>query len=280
MFKPKSVPHYFGTKNWHKAKGVAKWIHSIVPYERETSYVEPYAGMCAILVNRPRCTIEIASDLNGRITNWWKAVRDCPDEMLYRIMWTPHSESLHNESFETIDEGDPLERAVKFYTVIRGSRLFADGHAGHVFRVGVTPNKSHRFPLDNAFKADLHWIADRLQGVQLLDRPAIDILRRMENVDKAVIYCDPPYASATTSAYGVCEIDKEATLETLRKQKGRVVISGYGEEWDELGWQKHTHESLTTLNPKLHPKRTEVLWTNFEAGSQLYMLGDYDDEAL
>lgn len=83
-------------------------------------------------------------------------------------------------------------------------------------------------------------------------------------------YVDPPYANTvgTAGAYAH-DVDRGALGEVLRVQRGRVAISGYGDEWDHLGWERHERRTNTSLGD-LHANtpRVEALWTNFRPTSQ------------
>lgn len=58
----------------------------------------------------------------------------------------------------------------------------------------------------------------------------------------------------------------------LRECVGRVAISGYGEEWDGLGWHRQEKRTMrgiyrgTEIGSTYSP-RTEVLWTNYDVGA-------------
>ena len=63
-------------------------------------------------------------------------------------------------------------------------------------------------------------------------------------------------------------------METLLRQQGKVAISGYGEEWDCLEWQRYEKKDVhVPIEGGEHKGRTEVLWCNYDAaehGSAYY----------
>ena len=109
-------------------------------------------------------------------------------------------------------------------------------------------------------------IADRFSSVQLENKDGVDLMEWLADTPSAVVYCDPPYRSATTSPYqyGVGDIDR--MTEVMKAQKGRVAVSGYGEEWDHLKWQRHERKSSIKTNGanQISEDRIEVLWTNYD----------------
>ena len=230
------------------------------------TYAETHAGMIGILLKRGPAGIEIVTDLNPRIRNFWLTVRDRGDELAEKLAWTPYSEVLYHDAIDTIDEGDELQRAIKLAIVLSMSFMHGDGTKGSFVRhwktngVAITRNAWNRIPELQA----------RVQGVEILGIRAVDLLRRQADNPQAVIYVDPPYRTADTSHYGVVQHDYEEMLEALQAQKGQVAVSGYRDEWDELGWQRLERTAALHAGGRgeRSGKRTEVLWINYEPPRQ------------
>ncbi len=81
--------------------------------------------------------------------------------------------------------------------------------------------------------------------MQLECRDACDLLDRVKDYDYTVIYADPPYPTANTSAYSVRGVDWERLADLLMAQRGAVGVSGYGDEWDMLGWRRVERPGLS-----------------------------------
>lgn len=261
-------PRYYGKKSIDTHVG--RWVLSMLPVDIDGLYCEPYAGMLGVLINRPKSAIEIANDLHGRVTNWWKVVRDYTDEFLHRLTFTPWSESFLMECNKLIDEGSEVDRALRYFVLVAFSRNHSDrrGKAHFALSVnslGSSPRHTERM------MAGIHDLADRIRNVQFLNRPAVDILRRLESTKHAVIYCDPPYINARTDTYHVVQHDFEETIDTLKRQKGRVAISGYDDQWDELDWERHELAVKSFMANDIDEERknrVEVLWTNYKPEKQ------------
>lgn len=108
--------------------------------------------------------------------------------------------------------------------------------------------------------------AERLRGVQIENRPALELIDRF-NFPNVLIYADPPYLLNTR--YGKqyrCEMtdaDHRDLLDALKAHRGPVLLSGYESSLyrDALkGWYTDTAETITQTSAK----RREVLWMNFE----------------
>ena len=250
---------------------VGKWIRSLLPPDRSVTYVEPYAGMLGVLLNRPRSSCEIANDLNGRIVNWWRMIRDHPDEFARRIALTPYSEEMYREASASLDDGSPMARAINLSLVLTSSMGHGDGGLSSGFAVTYLPNSGSPSKKFHSIADRVPRLAERMKDVQLLNRPAIKILERIVDEDGTVIYCDPPYAGTVTKHYAVDESDRDHTFDLLRSQRGRVAISGYGDEWDDLGWHRSTLDRTMALPGQTGESRprTEVLWTNYRPDQQI-----------
>ena len=256
-----SIPllYYYGSKGRPQ---LHKWIISHLPDDYEV-YAEPFCGMLGVLVNRPKARVEIANDLNGRIINWFLVARDRGDELAEKIYWTPNSEKLFYDCFDSIDEGDELERAVKLQVVLTHSRMQSDAIRAFGYRKSKGSPKTYQAVLDK-----MHEIRDRLKHVTFLNQDAVELLDKYSKDTDKVIYCDPPYATADTTPYVVD--DKLDMADVLKAQQSKVAISGYNDEWDELDWERHELDVPFAHGQKgEQPRRTEVLWTNYKTGSQL-----------
>ena len=81
----------------------------------------------------------------------------------------------------------------------------------------------------------------------------------------------PPYPTATTTPYLHSEVDKGALTDALTRQRGFVAVSGYGDEWEHLGWRREVMLSnRTNIKGARGEARTEVLWLNREPPQRLF----------
>ena len=180
------------------------------------------------------------------------------------MRYTPHSRELHRDCVKTVDEGDSLLRAWKFMVAVTQSLKATDNDASWAWTLHSSSHRTFRY------EDRLEAIGRRVESVQLDNRPAVEIMERMADSPGVVMYCDPPYANTHNKSYAEVRFDRDRTLDALRQQRGRVAISGYGSEWDDLGWERHERSkpigSFTEGNAG--GEVTEVLWTNYEARVQ------------
>lgn len=108
--------------------------------------------------------------------------------------------------------------------------------------------------------------AERLRGVQIENKPALELINRF-NYKNVLIYCDPPYMLRTRHGKQYrCEMDDanhEQLLDMLLKHKGYVVISGYDTDvYNSMlaGWNRFEKISYS----QVRSKKMEVLWMNYD----------------
>lgn len=255
----KAIFKYPGSK-W----SLASWIISYFP--KHHSYLEPFFGSGAILFNKPRSNIETVNDIDGSVVNLFECIREEPEKLASMIYMTPYARDVYERAYEEIPEGK-FEAALNFYI-----RL----NMGHGFRTtGEKVGWKNDIQGRERSYASQDWCnlpgkimqaAERLRGVQIENRPAIELIKRF-NFENVLIYCDPPYMLKTRHGKQYrCEMDDkehEELLRALLEHKGKVLISGYNTELyqDMLGkWGRVETVSYS----QVCTKKKEVLWMNFE----------------
>lgn len=252
----RAVLKYPGAKN-----RIADWIISYIP--KHDMYLELFSGSAAVLLNKSRSHIETLNDIDGDVVNFFRVLRECPEELRRVIDLTPFSRDEYKKSFE--ETTDPVERArrycVKCWMGFGNSQLYQNG-----FRSGqqsISPNPAGAWA---ELPAVMEEVAERLKGVQIENLPALEILSRYDTED-VFIYADPPYLPDTRKShlykYEMSYLDHVKLLDALKKHPGQVMISGYDNDlYNSMlsGWRKAYKDTTAECGIK----RTEVLWMNFE----------------
>ena len=254
----RTLPYYGGKRGW----GKAEWIAELLPWQEDSLYCEPFAGMAGVLLARKQVKAEMLNDRNGRVVNWWRAVRDQPDEFGWLVEHTPFSRDEFRWACAAVDDSDlpDIRRALAFHILVsqcinQGDNSLSPSSWRRRFQGCNTPPNPHQ-------PAEIVFMARRLQAVQLEHLDGLTLLERIKGYDHAVIYCDPPYPTANRSPYSRDTVDYDLLAELLTVQQGAVAISGYPGEWDCLGWQSDGKlHGRSQINGKLDA-RTEVLWRN------------------
>lgn len=232
--------------------------------------MEPFAGMLGVLLARPTADHEIVNDLDGRVVNWWRVVRDMPHELAEVLDWTPdRSRDTLAEAISRLDDPDPVRRAWAFTVAVTNSadpqisphiKLTFNNHSP-TQRLGVR----HR----------LRPLADRMRLVQIERCDAVALVARVPGPSPTMrggtlIYADPPYPTRSGGGY-LHDVDHDALNEALVAAATRgidVACSGYPEDrqaLDAAGWRRH--ECSTTADSAVaqgvRPTRIECLWTSW-----------------
>lgn len=260
----KAIMKYPGSK-W----SLAKWIISYFPDHH--SYLESFFGSGAVLFNKPRSHIETVNDLDGNVVNLFEWIRKDPERLAREIYLIPYARQIYDDAFKTVPE-DSFGRAVNFYI-----RL----NMGHGFRTnGEKVGWKNDVQGRERSYASQGWCnlpnkimqaAERLRGVQIENKPAVELIERF-NYPNVLIYADPPYVlSARHGKQYRCEMDDKAQndlLDALLAHKGPVLLSGYESDIynDRLrGWKRKETDCYT----QVCSKKKEILWMNFEPIEQL-----------
>lgn len=269
MSKPtRPALRYLGGK-WK----LAPWIVQQFPAHRV--YVEPFGGAASVLLRKPRSAGECYNDLDGGVVNLFRVLRDpvTSAELCRRVRLTPFAREEYDDAFTPAD--DPIEQArrlvVRSYMGHGSSSAVAVKSTG--FR-GSLVNRKGAMPAGEwpGLPAALAQVAERMMGVLIENRPALQLIDRYDDPD-TLLYLDPPYVPETRSAkrrggqafhaYGheMTVADHVQLLERIGSAKAMVVISGYASSlYDEAlaGWRRLSIE--THADGALD--RTEVLWIN------------------
>ena len=236
------------------------------------AYVEPFAGMLGVLLQRDPAPVEVANDLDRRIFNWWRVLVNSPDELAQRISNTLYHRAAYEDARDLVDSSDAMTSAVAVAIALyQGYTSSLEGRRTWMLTYSSSDSKTIAW---NKLPERIQHLAERVKSVQFECRPAEEIADVASRYEDCLMYLDPPYLSAkkhTNSAYG-CEFAAVGEMtEILRSAKCRVAISGYNDDWEHLGWERTTFNTHVGVLGEQHQsnrdyklRRVDVLWTNFE----------------
>ena len=269
----KALFRYPGSK-W----SIANWIiqHFPANYEKMV-YLEPFAGSGAVFFNKKPSAVETINDIDSDIVNFFKVLREYPEELKHQLELTPYSREEYCLSCEQSDE--PIEKARRF--VIRTIQAIgakpSSGWRNHKqMKIGGTACKWAGIT-DTIDAAVKRLRGDTTHLVQIEHMDALKLISRY-NYNDVIMYIDPPYMFSTRKCKRLYsnELSDEKHLELLnllKQSKASIILSGYSSElYNEYldGW--NTDETTTqTTSAK---KAREKIWMNYEApGEQLVLFG-------
>lgn len=214
---------------------LAPWIVSLFPSHE--IYVEPFCGSATVLLSKPPARSETISDLNGRLVNFFRVLRDDPERLAAQLALTPYARSEWQLARQPSD--DPIEDARRFAAHIWMSFGGKHGTQSGWRHDMLAGRRNGSMPAEWACLPGRIWpVADRLRQVQIECRPALEMIAAAPA--GALLYVDPPYLPELIGtdrlyAHTMTSAEHAELLYALRAHQGPVVLSAYQSPlYDEL----------------------------------------------
>lgn len=247
---------------------LASWILSFFPEHKV--YTEVFGGAASILIRKPRSYAEVYNDLDSEIVNVFKVLREQGEELKRLLRLTPFARDEFLEAYQPTP--DPVEAArrtiIKAFMGFGSNSIIAkSGFRANSNRSGTTP--AH----DWVNYADvLDGLIERLRGVIIENRPALEIIAAHDSLD-TLHYIDPPYLHSTRTGskgyrHEMTDEEHRELAEFLGNCQGKVIVSGYPSELYESLYANWYREEKAALADGAR-KRVEVLWLNFKPSNVL-----------
>lgn len=267
--KARPIMRYHGAK-WRIAP---RLIAHFPPHRR---YVEPYGGGAGVLLRKSREGVagEIYNDRDGEVVNVFRVLRDPQTAARLKELCelTPFSRVEFDLSYEPSD--DPVEQARR--TIARSFMAYGTTHR-RASRTGFRASQIQRNSTSagdwRTWPEQITTYVERLRGVVIECRPAVECIRQQDSVD-TFFYCDPPYPRHTRTsldghgrndgayAFEMTDDDHRELAATLHGISGMAAISGYAcDLYDRELYPDWRRLELQTIADGAKP-RTEVLWLN------------------
>jgi DNA adenine methylase len=256
---------------WGGKYYIAEKIIGLFPTQY-VCYVEPFAGAASVLINKPPGQ-DYYNDLDERVTRLFRVLRDEGKELVRRLKLTPYSQAEFNVCCGPVPEdADEIELARRDFVRWRMSR---DG-AGKTL---ASPAKRSRRGLANnvaaylsAIDLELPRIVDRLRRVEILCRPAREVIKQLDG-PATLFYLDPPYPHASRSkgatdvyAYEMSDEDHRKLAKLLHRIEGKALISSYPcHLYNELyhDWQQIQIPKKKDVGNGTKCDAIECVWKNY-----------------
>lgn len=256
---------------------LADWV--IRHFPKHTCYTESFGGAAGVLLQKPRAYAEVYNDLDGEVVNLFRVLRNEDDrnKLIELLVFTPYSRVDFQEAWEPCDNS--IEKARRL--IIRAQMGFGSAGASKGitgFRIDTKRAYGTAQSLWVTYPNHLADVGQRLSGVLIENRPAIQILRDHDGAE-TLHYVDPPYVHDTRYSgaktgrvyrHEMTDHDHEELLKVLLNLDGKVIVSGYPSEIynDYLGKWKRVDTSARISSGRGTDTRTECLWISPKAQSQ------------
>jgi len=187
---------------------------SLIP-EHET-YVEVFGGSGTLLLNKPPSKVEVFNDIDGDLINLFMVVREKPREFIKKFKLLLYSRELNKRWSKNLETKDPIERAVRFYYVLRSS-FSGNFGAGWSFK----RNKPQVF--FNSLER-INLIAERLKRVHIENLDFRECIRIWDSKN-TFFFLDPPYFGKHRYRYNLTLKDHLDLRKILGKVKGKWLLT-------------------------------------------------------
>lgn len=261
---------------------LADWV--IRHFPKHTCYTESFGGAAGVLLQKPRAYAEVYNDLDGEVVNLFRVLRNEDDrnKLIELLVFTPYSRVDFQEAWEPCDNS--IEKARRL--IIRAQMGFGSAGASKGitgFRIDTKRAYGTAQSLWVTYPNHLADVGQRLSGVLIENRPAIQILRDHDGAE-TLHYVDPPYVHDTRYSgaktgrvyrHEMTDHDHEELLKVLLNLDGKVIVSGYPSEIynDYLGNWKRIDTSARISSGRGTDTRTECLWISPKAQYQDLLSG-------
>ncbi|MBN8247761.1 MAG: DNA adenine methylase [Verrucomicrobia bacterium] len=235
-------------------------------------YVEPFGGAAGVLMRNDPSPIELYNDLDRRVVNFFRVLRENPRDLIRAVERTPFSREEFDAAFHPSEA--PVEDARRYFVLawqsFGGPRT--NKKTGWKCQKRVWENsRAHHMDEYRSAARNLVAVARRLRTVQIECDDAFRVIARYDS-PRALFYVDPPYPADTRneswcrSAYNFefSSMQHELLAAALKRCKGAVVVSSYpNAQYDQLfsEWEK-VEFYIQTMNGSI---ATEVLWLKARA---------------
>lgn len=201
-------------------------IAMLPPHE---CYVEVFAGAAWVLLAKPPSKVEVLNDLDGEVVNFFRVVKERPEELISSFEW----DLVSREEFERLRDTDlasldSVARAHRFYYLIMA------GWGGELhsprFQTSISDG-GHGNRLIGALKhlrERIEPVHERLRTViiECLDWP-----KCMDRYDdeRTVMYLDPPYPGNKCNYQFNLRgwEDHRRIAERMRQAKAQLLLTTY-----------------------------------------------------
>jgi len=202
---------------------LASWILDHVP-EHEC-FLEVFGGAAGVLANKDpdTSTVEVYNDLDEDLVQFFKVLREQPDNLVTWLSSVPYSRAVHSDWAESFYQGyrpkDDVKRAGQFFYL-----RYAQWGGAYDSNAGFATSKVSSRALSFSNKLDrLREFADRFDDVVIENLHWRELVDKYDS-DETVLYFDPPYVG-TEDYYPTSEIEHGELVDTLGDLDGYGICS-------------------------------------------------------
>lgn len=267
---------YYGGKN-----RICDRLNNLMPQSK--IYVEPFIGSGATILNRNRSEVEIVNDFDSAISNLYKIMSDkeMGAELLEKMFRLPYEEQIFKIALEYQKVNfygvNDIDKALLTFVLL--SQSF--NNTRKQFSRGTYNTESYQ----RKIRANLPKVYERLRGVQVYNKNAMEIIKEVADNPDVQFYLDPPYIHSLRGE-GADDVyfkemeyaDHVRLLETIQDAKCRILLSGYHADKSDLydtyllpyGWKSRELAKVVKSSQRKTERdiAAEWVWFNYDISSE------------
>lgn len=258
---------YLGGKYYH-----LNWLLPKLECVEAFSFVDLFAGSFAVALNIRPHRIMTVNDINSDVVNFFKILRDNPEELVNSLHLTPYSREEYKNAKHNASDNQ-IEKARKFYIRVLQSK-YSLGAQSHTKGWATTTkdSRAHLSEYINKWINKIDGLRDLVQTLKFLQIENRDFRNVIKNYQgpRTLIYADPPYVHASRKgskdyAFEMSDQDHIDLSECLKAAEGYKAISGYdGQLMRELYHDWFVCKAPESSRNMSRSNRQEYLWTNYD----------------
>lgn len=250
-----------------KGKKIKKYLQLIPEHK---VFVSPFCGGCHVELAKSPSKFELVNDKNDELINFLLILRDSPEELYQRCSELPYSESLFKKF--KLDEKpiDSIERAVRFYYIVRCG--FSGG--GHKYKTGFSISITQATSKVQSYYSaveNLKSMAARIKQWHILNRDYKNVILKYDS-DNTFHFIDSPYVGCEDLYSGGFSKDDHYNLRKMLDQiNGKAMVCYYQDPLiDELycDWFKIEYKTTSQVQQRDFkekcPNKTELILMNYK----------------
>lgn len=239
--------------------------HILPLIPEHTIYTEAFFGGGAVFWAKPKVKTEIINDFNANVYTFYKVLQTRFAELKTLVERSIVSREAYKAALV-------IYHAPFAFTEVQQAWAFwyatNCGYSNQIGNCRITTNSKNATALTNRIATFTDTYSARLQGVQIDNNDATEVIVRHDTLS-TFHYIDPPYVGAKQGHYGGYEqAHFNELLATLANVKGKFLLSSYHNEelskyTQQNGWyQKEVSLHLGSSN-SAGKNRIEVLTANY-----------------
>jgi DNA adenine methylase len=229
---------------------ISNWIIEKFPENyKEINYLEPFVGNGSVLLNKEASLEEVVNDLDLKIINIWRSIRDESKLIKNKLSKINYSEKNFNLIKNKKDEKDYLKQSMIELCLKKMSKLGQKEHYDQLDRKKA--NSIWKEMLEN-----IPIIAERVQNVYFLNKSPIEIIKSFDS-QNTFCFCSPP---SLNEKNGLLKTEDHIDLgDALNSYRGKVLI--YAENTSIYRRMFNSWKSIKRKTASGPTK--DCIWVNF-----------------